>query len=159
MNVPSITVNASRSLFFISFILIGFGLYLRVFYQVILIEWGITSYRVSKVVFPIVFDPWGLIFAAAVSFISGNVIYFSSLYIEGEIFLSRFIYLVLLFVLSINMLIFFPSMITLLLGWDGLGIVSFILVIYYETPKSLAAGMITALTNRIGDAIILLRIS
>ena len=64
----------------------------------------------------------------------------------------------LLFVFSINMLIFFPRIIILLLGWDGLGIVSFILVIYYRNPKSLSAGIITALSNRVGDAILLLRI-
>lgn len=49
-------------------------------------------------------------------FISSNVINFASLYMRGEVFLTRFTYLVLLFVLSINMLIFFPRLIALLLG-------------------------------------------
>lgn len=75
-----------------------------------------------------------------------------------EKFKSRFTILVLLFILSINLLIFIPHFIILLLGWDGLGIVSFILVIYYQNPKSLAAGIITALTNRIGDVLLLVSI-
>jgi len=77
---------------------------------------------------------------------------------RGEIFIGRFIYIVLLFVLSINFLIFIPNLITLLIGWDGLGLVSFLLVIYYENRKSLGAGIITALTNRVGDVFILLSI-
>jgi NADH-ubiquinone oxidoreductase chain 5 len=80
-------------------------------------------------------------------------------YIKEDKFIDRFTVLVLLFVLSINMLIFLPHLIILLLGWDGLGIVSFILVIYYQNPKSLAAGIVTALTNRVGDVMLLLAIA
>ena len=36
---------------------------------------------------------------------------------------------------------------------------SFLLVIFYASPKALGAGMFTALTNRFGDAIILIRIA
>lgn len=64
-----------------------------------------------------------------------------------------------LFVLSINFLIFIPRLVSLLLGWDGLGLVSFCLVIYYQNSKSLAAGMLTVLMNRIGDCFILVSIS
>jgi NADH-ubiquinone oxidoreductase chain 5 len=46
----------------------------------------------------------------------------------------------------------------LLIGWDGLGLVSFLLVIHYQTPNALGAGIITILSNRVGDAFLLLRI-
>ena len=83
---------------------------------------------------------------------------FSSSYISNDPFLKRFTWLVILFVLSINFLVFIPRLPALLLGWDGLGIVSFALVIYYQNVKSLRAGMLTILANRVGDVIILLSV-
>lgn len=103
-------------------------------------------------------DSIGVIFSCVVLLISANVLTFSKIYIEEEKFKNRFTILVLLFIISINLLIYIPHFIVLLLGWDGLGIVSFILVIYYQNPKSLAAGIITALTNRIGDVLLLVSI-
>lgn len=123
------------------------------------INWDIVSINSSLYTLPIIFDPWGLMFSSVVCFISINIILFSFSYIIGDITINRFIHLVLLFVLSINILIFVPNIISLLLGWDGLGLISFLLVIYYQNNKSLAAGIITALTNRIGDVIIILRIA
>jgi len=105
--------------------------------------------------FPLILDPVGVSFSFIVCFISACVIIFSSSYIERDPFLSRFIWLVVIFVLSINALIFIPSVVSLLLGWDGLGIVSFALIIYYQNTKSLGAGIITALANRIGDVALL----
>jgi len=72
---------------------------------------------------------------------------------------SRFIVLVYLFVLSIILLIIRPNIISILLGWDGLGLVSYCLVIYYQNRKSSRAGILTVLSNRIGDVAILLSIS
>lgn len=67
--------------------------------------------------------------------------------------------LVSIFVLSIILLIISPNLISILLGWDGLGLVSYCLVIYYQNIKSYNAGMLTALTNRIGDVALLLGIA
>ena len=50
-------------------------------------------------------------------------------------------------------------MITILLRWDGLGLVSYLLVIYYQNVKSYGAGMLTALSNRIGDVALLMVIA
>jgi len=85
--------------------------------------------------------------------------YYSVDYMHTERDLSRFGWLVLLFVISIMLLIFSPNLISLLLGWDGLGLVSYCLVIYYQNVRSYNAGIITVLSNRIGDVALLLGIS
>lgn len=77
----------------------------------------------------------------------------------GDLNLIRFIILVFLFVVSIMLLILSPNIIRILLGWDGLGLVSYCLVIYYQNVKSANAGMLTVLSNRVGDVAILLCIS
>lgn len=84
--------------------------------------------------------------------ISGRVILFSAAYMVAEIYFSRFIFLVFLFISRMVILIFRPNLIRILLGWDGLGVTSYLLVIYFQREKSFNAGIITALTNRLGDA-------
>ena len=68
----------------------------------------------------------------------------------GDLNIIRFISLVLMFVVSIMFLIVSPNVISILLGWDGLGLVSYLLVIYYQNVRSYGAGMLTVLSNRIG---------
>nr|QHF17973.1 NADH dehydrogenase subunit 5 [Littoraria sinensis] len=124
----------------------------------VLIDWNIITISSCPMNFSIVLDPISLSFSNVVCFISGCVMLFSSSYMSHDPFLKRFTWLVMLFVLSMNLLVFIPSLPALLLGWDGLGIVSFALVIYYQNMKSLGAGMLTVLANRIGDVMILLSI-
>lgn len=106
-----------------------------------------------------IFDFTSVFFASLVFLISGRVIIYSTSYISSEIFYGRFIRMVLLFVLSIALLIFRPNLISLLLGWDGLGVTSYMLVVFYQRSKSYNAGIITALTNRLGDVGILVALS
>nr|YP_009236566.1 NADH dehydrogenase subunit 5 [Lepidodesma languilati]AMH85890.1 NADH dehydrogenase subunit 5 [Lepidodesma languilati] len=123
-----------------------------------MVEWKFLSVCGTDCTLPIIIDYISIIFSCFVCLISGSVSLFSVSYMESEIFMRRFMLLIMAFVGSMNLLIFIPSMITILLGWDGLGIVSFALVIYYQNKKSLAAGMLTVLANRIGDALLILGI-
>nr|YP_010234010.1 NADH dehydrogenase subunit 5 [Rectidens sumatrensis]QTA71719.1 NADH dehydrogenase subunit 5 [Rectidens sumatrensis] len=123
-----------------------------------LIEWEVFSICSVDWTLPVIFDSTSLIFSCLVCIISGSVSLFMISYMSGEVFMRRFTLLIVGFVSSMNLLIFVPSFVTILLGWDGLGIVSFALVIYYQNKKSLAAGMLTVLANRIGDALLILAI-
>lgn len=123
-----------------------------------LLEWNLISFLPTPVIISLVFDRTRLLYSTVVILISANVLRFSTVYIRDDKFINRFTLLVITFIISINLLIYIPHLIILLMGWDGLGITSFILVIYYQNSKSLSAGLITALTNRIGDVAILLSI-
>jgi len=90
--------------------------------------------------------------------ISGSIFCYGIGYIDGDKFILRFNYVLLFFVISIGLLIFMPNAIRILLGWDGLGLVSYCLVIYYQNYKSYGAGIITVLINRVGDVGLLLAI-
>jgi NADH-ubiquinone oxidoreductase chain 5 len=94
-----------------------------------------------------------------VFFISSLVILYRDDYIHGDVNINRFILLVLIFVLSMMFLIIRPNTIRILLGWDGLGLVSYCLVIYYQNVKSYNAGMLTVLSNRIGEVALLMVIA
>jgi len=91
--------------------------------------------------------------------ISGIVIIYCRGYIAEDRNFYRFVILVGLFVLSMLLIILSPNIVRILLGWDGLGLVSYCLVIYYQNVKSANAGILTVLSNRIGDVAILLCIA
>nr|YP_010419938.1 NADH dehydrogenase subunit 5 [Anopheles moucheti] len=123
------------------------------------IEWDILSLQSMSIVMTFLFDWMSLMFMSFVLLISSLVIFYSNQYMEEDYNINRFILLVLMFVMSMMMLIISPNLISILLGWDGLGLVSYCLVIYFQNVKSYNAGMLTALSNRIGDVALLLAIA
>nr|QNE85719.1 NADH dehydrogenase subunit 5 [Euleia heraclei] len=125
----------------------------------IFLEWEVMSLNSASIVMTFLFDWMSLLFMSFVLLISSLVIYYSKEYMMGDININRFIMLVLMFVLSMMLLIISPNMISILLGWDGLGLISYCLVIYFQNVKSYNAGMLTALSNRIGDVAFLLAIA
>nr|AWH98425.1 NADH dehydrogenase subunit 5 [Conus spurius] len=158
MNNLKASSISSVFLILYSVVLLPVTLAFFVFSSSMVLEWSISQASSCHLTFIFILDPISLSFSNVVCLISGCVMMFSSSYMSHDPFLKRFTWLVMLFVLSMNLLVFIPSLPALLLGWDGLGIVSFALVIYYQNMKSLGAGMITVLANRIGDVMILISI-
>lgn len=136
-----------------------FSLYFLLNNIVYFIEWELVSLNSSSIIITFLFDWISLLFISFVLIIASLVIYYRKEYIIRDININRFIILVLIFVLSIILLIIRPNLIRILLGWDGLGLVSYCLVIYFQNVKSYNAGILTALSNRIGDVALLLAIA
>nr|AQP26919.1 NADH dehydrogenase subunit 5 [Microcerotermes sp. SA TB-2017]AQP30592.1 NADH dehydrogenase subunit 5 [Microcerotermes sp. G13-58] len=123
------------------------------------IDWNIITLNGSSVIMTFLFDWMSLLFMGFVFIISSLVILYSDDYMFGDLNIVRFILLVLMFVVSMMFLIISPNVISILLGWDGLGLVSYLLVIYYQNVSSYGAGMLTVLSNRIGDVALLMVIA
>lgn len=126
----------------------------RIFFEIELFRLNYNSFEIV-----LLFDWISMIFIRFVLFISSIVMYYSKEYMHGDINLNRFILIIFLFVISMIFMIVSPNLLRILLGWDGLGLVSYCLVIYYQNVKSANAGIITAITNRIGDVMLLISIS
>nr|QTF74366.1 NADH dehydrogenase subunit 5 [Sarcophila latifrons] len=150
---------SSLSLFICSLISYLMGIIFIMNNNSIFIEWEVVSINSVSIVMTLLFDWMSLIFMSFVLMISCLVIFYSKEYMESDYKINRFIMLVLMFVTSMMLLIISPNLVSILLGWDGLGLVSYCLVIYFQNIKSYNAGMLTALSNRIGDVALLLTIA
>nr|QVL29480.1 NADH dehydrogenase subunit 5 [Ceratitis rosa] len=145
-----ISISISMFLFSLVFLMNEYSIFL---------EWEVVTLNSSSIVMTFLFDWMSLLFMSFVLLISSLVIYYSKEYMSGDVNINRFIMLVFMFVLSMMLLIISPNLISILLGWDGLGLVSYCLVIYFQNVKSYNAGMLTVLSNRIGDVAFLLAIA
>ena len=89
-----------------------------------------------KLTFSFIVDEVSFKFFRILMIIVGRVYLFSKNYMNKDLFSNRFFYILSFFVVSMVLLIFFPHSIFVLVGYDGLGIVRFLLIDYYGRRQS-----------------------
>nr|YP_010350391.1 NADH dehydrogenase subunit 5 [Ixodes hirsti]UOK09872.1 NADH dehydrogenase subunit 5 [Ixodes hirsti] len=146
-------------LMFLSFLVMYLFLIVVFLSKVFVIEYMLYSLMNLEMKVYFLVDWISMLFLFVVLFISSMVIIYSDSYMFMEENKNYFCLMVLLFVLSMVLLILCPNMIMIILGWDGLGLVSYLLVIYYQSKDSYNSGMITVMSNRVGDVAILLALA
>nr|YP_006665727.1 NADH dehydrogenase subunit 5 [Challia fletcheri]AEP83055.1 NADH dehydrogenase subunit 5 [Challia fletcheri] len=142
----------------VSFITFLFGIKYLMKNLSTFMEWELITFNSTMMVMTLFLDWMALMFMSLVTFISALILMYSKGYMNEKKNFNRFIMLMMMFVLSMMLLIISPNMISILLGWDGLGLVSYCLVIFYQSNKAYNAGMITILSNRIGDTMFLMAV-
>nr|QNN85490.1 NADH dehydrogenase subunit 5 [Rhipicephalus microplus] len=124
----------------------------------IIIEYSLVTILSHEFKFYILLDWMSCMFSFIVLLISSMVLWYSFSYMMLDKNKMSFCWMVLFFILSMLLLILMPNMCMLILGWDGLGLVSYCLIIYYQSVNSYNSGMMTIISNRVGDVMIIMMI-
>nr|AEG67037.1 NADH dehydrogenase subunit 5 [Ceratosolen solmsi] len=122
------------------------------------LEWSIFMLNSVNVNMFIYVDWMSLMFMFIIMLISSSIMLYCSEYMSLDNYKNRFFFLVFFFIMSMLSMIFSPNMVSILLGWDGLGLISYLLVIYYNNQSSYNSGKLTILMNRVGDVMIMMSI-
>nr|QVV23848.1 NADH dehydrogenase subunit 5 [Hyalomma asiaticum] len=145
-------------LFFLSLIFFLVFLFLVNFNFFFALEYLLISLNSLEYKFYFLFDWMSCFFSFIVLLISSMVLVYSKSYMSSDKNKNAFCYMVLLFILSMMLLILMPNTLMFILGWDGLGLISYCLVIYYQSINSYNSGMMTIMSNRIGDVMMIMMI-
>lgn len=136
-----------------------YSLYLFKYKYLIILEWTVLKFNSIELEITLLIDWISISFIRLISFISRIIYLYSSIYIKDENNIIQFNYLLLLFILSIYCLIIRTNIIRIIIGWDGLGLISFCLILFYQNFSRIKRRLLTIICNRLGDIAILFAIS
>lgn len=122
-------------------------------------QWSLTLFSQHPLTLDFLYDRKATLIVLLVLLITYNVSRFSSVYIANELKYNQFSYILLLFVVRMLVMVTAGNLVHMLVGWDGLGIISFLLVVFYQHPNRQTSALVTGLTNRVGDVLILISLA
>ncbi len=113
-------------------------------------EWIVVGDFVAN--FSYFIDPLTMIMLMVVTGIGTLVAIYAAGYMRGDRGYARFFFGVSLFVFAMLTLVLADNLVLLYLGWEGVGLCSYLLIgYYYDKPSAVAAAKKAFIVNRIGD--------
>nr|AFK08575.1 NADH dehydrogenase subunit 5 [Bemisia tabaci] len=117
--------------------------------KTIMIEWKMMSLSSGDMNMFFLLDEKSSVFTLMVMMVTTSIMIYSQFYIQKK--KVMFLKILIMFMASMVMLILSPNMVTLIMGWEGLGMTSFSLIMFYQNKKSVMSSMYTMMMNRVGD--------
>ncbi len=97
-------------------------------------------------------DPLTMIMLIVVTGVGTLVAIYAAGYMAGDRGYARFFAAVSLFIFAMTTLVMADNLLLLYLGWEGVGLCSYLLIgFYYQKPSAVAAAKKAFIVNRIGD--------
>jgi NADH-quinone oxidoreductase subunit L len=100
----------------------------------------------------ILLDPLSILMTLMVTGVSTVIHIYSAAYMEGEEYYNRYFTWMNLFVLMMLILVLGDNFLTMFVGWEGVGLCSYLLIGYwFEREAAANAGKKAFIVNRVGD--------